>query len=210
MQRCARKLFTPADLASPPAALSQALFKFNVETCCEEDDALTELDVDARFARDELPRSMFRSKRSGLVKRLWKLRFGSRHEAASEAESGDDDMELKSAGQSLLKRLKEHELEALVSAVETRGAETTPCLLLSRSVLVQLGKRKVEPHLVCCQLWRWHDMDSVDDNVAMKHLPSCRHPDAASDGRSGSVCCNPYHWSRVVAPGIPQCTRCPY
>ncbi|ELU06912.1 hypothetical protein CAPTEDRAFT_147083 [Capitella teleta] len=138
---------------------------------------------------------MFRPKRSSLVKRLWKHRVRPQHhEAGSEVESAEE-LELKSAGQSLLKRLKEADLEALLAAVETRGAESTPCVWLSRAVL-QLGKRKAMPHTLSCQLWRWSDLDTNCE--VMRHLP-CK----SGEVDANSVCCNPFHWSRVLPPGTP-------
>ena len=163
-----------------------------VECCCEVDQC-TNLDENAQ--ETECPCFMFRSKRSSLVKRLWKCKLD-RNEAPCSPESAEE-LELKSVAQSLLKRLKETQLESLVAAVESNGAETADCVMLTHPVL-RLGKRKVAPHVLCCQLWRWPEMDSGD--ACMRHLPCSQVVGAQED--SSSICCNPYHWSRVLQPGI--------
>ncbi|XP_069102863.1 mothers against decapentaplegic homolog 6-like [Argopecten irradians] len=141
---------------------------------------------------------MFRSKRSALVKRLWKNRL--HNEATGENESSlslspELDTEIKSVAQSMLKRLKEKQLEMLCQSIETKGGETTGCVLLPNSDL-RLGKRSVAPHILCCQLWRWSD---ITPNTELKRLPHCESADDPA-----YMCCNPYHWS------IQQKTDTPY
>ena len=127
---------------------------------------------------------MFRSKRNTLTRRLWKARVV--------PDKSQDDTEIKSSGQALLKRLSERQLELLLTAVETKGAETGECVLLAKGPM-QMGKKKVSPEVLCCQLWRWLDMDG---ECEIKRLPCCR---SAND--PVYTCCNPYHWSRVFIPG---------
>ncbi|XP_046420358.1 mothers against decapentaplegic homolog 2 [Neodiprion fabricii] len=58
----------------------------------------------------------------------------------------------------------------------------------------------VEPHLLCCQIWRWPDLADSDE---LKRLPVCH-----SDEDPVYVCCNPYHWSRLCKPESPPPPYC--
>ena len=156
-------------------------------------------DESSRHALD-CPCFMFRSRRTNLVKRLWKARVTSQDEGGRSDEGIDsvsDDQELKSVAQSLLKRLKEKQLTVLIQAVESRGGDTTECLPFPRGD-VRLGRRTVAPHVLCCQVWRWPKLQA---DYLLKHMPCCT---SASDPTT--VCCNPYHWSRHNLPG----TSVPY
>lgn len=130
-----------------------------------------------------------------MVKRLWKHQVKrDEGDGASQGAVTDDDddvIQMKAVAHSMLKRLKEKQLEALVQAVESRGGDTTSCVVLPREPL-QLGKRTVQPHVVCCRLWRWPRVDAP-----LKPVPVCTTMDSADD-----ICCNPYHWSHCILPGI--------
>ncbi|XP_072765820.1 uncharacterized protein Dad isoform X2 [Anoplolepis gracilipes] len=57
-----------------------------------------------------------------------------------------------------------------------------------------------EPHLLCCQIWRWPDLEHSSE---LKRLPICH---SAKD--PVYICCNPYHWSRLCkleSPPPPYC-----
>ena len=132
---------------------------------------------------------MFRSKRTTLVKRLWKNRI-LYHEGDSETEA---DIELKSAAHSMLKRLKEKQLDVMVQSVESKGGETTECVLLPKADVKLASRRPVSPHTLCCKLWRWPELQQ---GVELKRLPCCTTGDD-----QGYVCCNPYHWSLLLKTG---------
>ena len=51
----------------------------------------------------------------------------------------------------------------------------------------------VDPHLLCCQIWRWPDLTNASE---LKRLPFCH---SAKD--PVYICCNPYHWSRLCKSG---------
>ncbi|VEN36045.1 unnamed protein product [Callosobruchus maculatus] len=118
----------------------------------------------------------FRSRRSNLTRRLSKA---TRRGVAGCSPQAD-------AIAALLKKLQDVQLETLFKAVESRGREPTGCVLLPF---------KEEPHLLCCQTWRWPDLRSGEE---LRRLPSCR-----SRGDKVYVCCNPYHWSRICVPDCP-------
>lgn len=146
---------------------------------------------------------MFRRKRNCLAKRLWKARIRREHEIRSKGEAIVED-ELYENGpncssccslsdegllrHAVLKRLKDNQLEMLVEAVESGGAGTSTCVLVPKD-LVQ------EPHLLCCQIWRWPDLKSTAE---LRRTPACS---SASDPIY--ICCNPYHWSRLCEPESP-------
>ncbi|KAM0735925.1 Mothers against decapentaplegic-like protein 6 [Formica fusca] len=57
-----------------------------------------------------------------------------------------------------------------------------------------------DPHLLCCQIWRWPDLEHSSE---LKRLPICH---SAKD--PVYICCNPYHWSRLCkleSPPPPYC-----
>ncbi|XP_011871847.1 PREDICTED: mothers against decapentaplegic homolog 6 isoform X2 [Vollenhovia emeryi] len=57
-----------------------------------------------------------------------------------------------------------------------------------------------DPHLLCCQIWRWPDLEH---STELKRLPMCH---SAKD--PVYICCNPYHWSRLSrheSPPPPYC-----
>ncbi|XP_041274731.1 LOW QUALITY PROTEIN: mothers against decapentaplegic homolog 6 [Onychostruthus taczanowskii] len=199
---------------------------------------------------------MFRSKRSGLVRRLWRSRVipdrdggdgsarsghdlgatGSckiaekspsaelravarslllrepeeRRGAAGEAAPRGDPMaerrgarlrllleqELKAVTYSLLKRLKERSLDSLLEAVESRGGMPGGCVLVARTE-VRLGGLAAPPHLLLGKLFRWPDLQHPAE---LKPLCECQSFGVA-DGPT--VCCNPYHFSRLCGPESP-------
>ncbi|XP_061414375.1 mothers against decapentaplegic homolog 6 [Lethenteron reissneri] len=112
----------------------------------------------------------------------------------------------------LLKRLKEKQLEALLQAVESRGGARTACVLVpvegsaTRSS-PRLGGPSVTdadcglplppPHVLLCRLFRWPE---VRHTAELKRLSVCgQHGHVEGD----SVCCNPYHLSRLCGPESP-------
>lgn len=108
------------------------------------------------------------------------------------------EQELKTATYSLLKRLKEKALDTLLEAVESRGGMPSDCVMVSRTEL-RLGGHVASPQLLVCKLYRWSDLQHP---AQLKPLCECKSfglPD------SPTVCCNPYHYSRLCGPG--ECTQ---
>lgn len=102
--------------------------------------------------------------------------------------------EAKRPVEALLKQLQVSHVEALAIAVESKGAEPAPCILLRAADSLRLGRSTpaLPPHLLFCQLWRWDDLRTVEE---LKRLPTCKNVD------SGFICCNPFHYCRLYKPG---------
>ncbi|XP_077423915.1 mothers against decapentaplegic homolog 6b isoform X2 [Vanacampus margaritifer] len=106
------------------------------------------------------------------------------------------EQELKSATHSLLKKLKEKALDTLLEAVESKGGLPSDCVLVSRTEL-RLGGHVASPQLLVCKLYRWSDLQHP---AQLKPLCECKSywgPD------NPTVCCNPYHYSRLCGPESP-------
>ncbi|XP_074851901.1 mothers against decapentaplegic homolog 7 isoform X3 [Carettochelys insculpta] len=162
---------------------------------------------------------MFRTKRSVLVRRLWRSRApGGEEEEGEAGGTGADarahgagggrgccmgksakitkahlgsEAELKALTHAVLKRLKEKHLEGLLQAVESRGGTRTSCLLLPGKVDSRLGQHWYSLPLLLCKVFRWPDLRHCSE---VKRLCCCE-----SYGKSHPelVCCNPHHLSRL-------------
>ncbi|XP_053557072.1 mothers against decapentaplegic homolog 7 [Bombina bombina] len=153
---------------------------------------------------------MFRTKRSVLVRRLWRSRApgeAGEGEAGERAHGGGSccmgksakvptsktqlgsEAELKALSHSVLKRLKERQLEGLLQAVESRGGARSPCLLLPAAKLDSRLPYSVP--LLLCKVFRWPDLRH---SAEVKRLSCCE-----SYGKNNPelVCCNPHHLSRL-------------
>ncbi|XP_046889276.1 mothers against decapentaplegic homolog 6b [Hypomesus transpacificus] len=104
--------------------------------------------------------------------------------------------DLKTATYSLLKRLKEKTLDALLEAVESRGGMPSDCVMVSRGEL-RLGGHMASPQLLACKLYRWSDLQH---SAQLKPLCECKSFGSLD---SPAVCCNPYHYSRLCGPESP-------
>ncbi|KAG7468251.1 hypothetical protein MATL_G00140940 [Megalops atlanticus] len=106
------------------------------------------------------------------------------------------EQELKAATYSFLKRLKEKPLDTLLEAVESKGGMPSDCVMVSRTEL-RLGGHATPPHVLLCRLYRWSDLQHP---AQLKPLFECQSFGARD---SPSVCCNPYHYSRLCGPESP-------
>ena len=128
---------------------------------------------------------IFRSRRSSLVKRLWRLQ-----------PLGEDDnnRERRAVATAVLKRLKEPALEGLVRALEAGGKDSGVCCLVPKGGL-RLGRLgTVSPQVLTAQLFRWQDVKGEEELVQVKAI--CQNQD-----QDLFVCCNPWHWARALPLG---------
>ena len=126
---------------------------------------------------------IFRSRRSTLVKRLWRLQPGD-----------DNNRERRAVASAVLKRLKEPALEGLVRALEGSGKDSGVCCLVPRGGL-RLGRLgTVSPQVLTAQLFRWPDVEEEEQLVQVTAL--CQNQDNLF------VCCNPWHWARALPAGF--------
>nr|XP_057932518.1 mothers against decapentaplegic homolog 6b [Doryrhamphus excisus] len=106
------------------------------------------------------------------------------------------EQELKLATHTLLKKLKEKALDSLLEAVESKGGLPSDCVMVSRTEL-RLGGRVASPQLLVCKLYRWSDLQHP---AQLKPLCECKSFGGLD---SPTVCCNPYHYSRLCGPESP-------
>ncbi|KAJ8338987.1 hypothetical protein SKAU_G00357730 [Synaphobranchus kaupii] len=128
---------------------------------------------------------MFRTKRSGLVRRLWRSRapvegdgetdtrtHGSggccmgKSTKVSKSNPGTE-AELKALTHSILKKIKEKQLEALLQAVESKGGARTPCLLLPSKVDSKLGQHSYSLPLLLYKVFRFPGPSGVGGASAL-------------------------------------------
>ncbi|XP_050539431.1 mothers against decapentaplegic homolog 6-like [Daktulosphaira vitifoliae] len=136
---------------------------------------------------------MFRRRRTALAKRLWKARVRRDNETRCAektvgqppALSPGPDSDERQFRNALFKRLDDRQLETLLRAVDTVGADAAECVAVRPFLFA-------DPAVICCRLWRWPDLKSAEQ---LKATPACQQQ-YSSTGLPDLVCCNPYHWSK--------------
>ncbi|NWR05259.1 SMAD7 protein, partial [Paradoxornis webbianus] len=141
---------------------------------------------------------MFRSKRSVLLRRLWRSRApGGKEEEEAAGESGAAVTEARApacgGGRWCCpgKAGRGRQLEGLLHAVESRGGTRTPCLLLPAKADSRLGQHWYPLPMLLCKVFRWPDLCHCSE---VKRLCCC---ETYSKAHPELVCCNPHHLSRL-------------
>ena len=60
---------------------------------------------------------------------------------------------------------------------------------------LQVSHRKGLPHVIYCRLWRWPDLQNHQE---LRAIDGCEY---AFHLKKDEVCVNPYHYTRIEAPG---------
>lgn len=115
---------------------------------------------------------------------------------------GGSEAELKALTHSVLKKIKEKQLEVLLQAVESKGGARSPCLLLPGKVDAKVGQQSYSLPMLLYKVFRWPDLRHSSE---LKRLSCCE-----SYGKSNPelVCCNPHHMSRLCELGKQRYSPC--
>ncbi|XP_077335245.1 mothers against decapentaplegic homolog 6-like [Lithobates pipiens] len=142
---------------------------------------------------------MFRPRRSLSARQLWRHRCTTPGRGQGEgAPPSPEELHhaLRPAALQLFKKLKDEQLWQLAEAVESKGRWDCGCVWFPLEV--RSAKQASAPSVLLCKLYRWPDLRSASE---LKRLIHCENH-WRKGGEGASVCCNPYHFSRLAAPEV--------
>ncbi|PIO13841.1 hypothetical protein AB205_0026090 [Aquarana catesbeiana] len=140
---------------------------------------------------------MFRSRRSLSARQLWRHRCTTPGRGQGEgAPPSPEELHhaLRPAALQLFKKLKDEQLWQLAEAVESKGRWDCGCVWFPLEL--RSAKQTLAPFVLLCKLYRWPDLRSTSE---LKRLIHCENY-WRKGGEGTSICCNPYHFSRLAAP----------
>ena len=129
------------------------------------------------------------STRKTLIKKLWKSSVAGQNEGESGSDALCESLKI------ILKSMDSKELKACTQA---KDGDAGACWMLASDEVQVLGTT-VRPEVVCCKIFRWSDLPLVAESVM--RLPVCPESGSAAHSASSRVCCNPFHFGRVVSFG---------
>lgn len=141
------------------------------------------------------------------LRELWSCRVG----GGEDGDVGDEDWVEKAHApwKSLMRQRETKELNGFVSTLKRSGSEpgAGACLPLTREPVVICGET-VAPELLSARLFRWPDLRAGDGlrRIGVRgvcdygaRMESKREEAAASP--AADVCCNPFHFGRLLRCG---------
>jgi len=115
----------------------------------------------------------------------------------------DDEQFIEKAIRSLVRKLKKNgqrnSVKDLIRAIQ-EGNKNSPCVVIPRSLdgRMQVAQRKIIPHLLFCQIWRWQDLKNHHE---LRSSSNCCYP--SHQRPRDDTCINPYHYDRMAAAQVP-------
>ncbi|CAG5085993.1 Oidioi.mRNA.OKI2018_I69.PAR.g11078.t1.cds [Oikopleura dioica] len=115
----------------------------------------------------------------------------------------DDEQFIEKAIRSLVRKLKKNgqrnSVKDLIKAIQ-EGNKNSPCVVIPRSLdgRMQVAQRKIIPHLLFCQIWRWQDLKNHHE---LRSSSNCCHP--SHQRPRDDTCINPFHYERMAATHVP-------
>jgi len=123
--------------------------------------------------------------------RTWRRVASTRRLTKCLVDSGGETVDADAAISSVVELLDDHQLDVLVTAVESSGTNghIGECILVDDCT-------HVAPHITCCRLWRWPFLQHTGE---IRCVPWCQNKHGLQNNQA--VCCHPYHWSCQLFPG---------
>ena len=118
---------------------------------------------------------------------------------------GDEDENWSRKGNEvILKKLKKEKGPGIIQDLQWILENKTPnsrCVTIAKSKdgRLQVSHRKGLPHVICCRIWRWPDLQSYHE--LRSDSQHCQNP-FIHNSNQREICINPYHYQRLVLPVV--------